>query len=1203
MTNKRVRIFFVWIALLVLALPAKAQQRFFNLTADEVKVDSVLPHFLYSIPLPENYQDSVYTVSVKYPEYMDMTVSDVANYNRISGAALPSQVPLSQNISVSRRKGYLVASFCPLVFRNNKYQMLVSFMLDVKAKAVKNSVLRQRKNDKAYASAADIYAEHSLLASGKWAKIRVSSSGVYQLTEATVRQAGFSNINKVKIYGYGGNLQNEALYANDLARTDDLKEVPQCVVGGKHLFYAKGPVSWTSNSSTVRRRNPYSDYGYYFITQSDEEPATVDSATFVSSFYPSPDDYHSLYEVDGYSWYNGGRNLFDPTPISVGGSQQVVITNTTGSQKGRLTVNVSAGGTNQIRIQLNGKDIGTLNVRILDYCKAGQDSGTYLLDNLKVDGGKDTITIQNVSGETARLDYVSMAWEKAIPLPNLSGSHPAATYVKNIANQDLHADGQADLVIIIPASRTLLKQAQRLKEFHESHDGMRVNIVAADQLYNEFSSGTPDANAYRRYLRMLQDRAATEADMPKYLLLFGDCVWDNRMLTADCKRFDPDDYLLVYESENSFSETVCYAGDSWMGILAEGAGSDARRELQDVGVGRFPVTTVAEAKIMVDKTINYSKNQNGGAWQNTIMFMGDDGNDNIHMKDVDSVANSVGRDYPNFLIKKVMWDAYTRESSATGNTYPEVSKIIRQQQANGALVMDYGGHGNATLISHESVLGLSDFSESRTSNLPLWVTAACDIMAFDGVTETIGEAAVLNEKGGAVAFYGTARTVFTSANKYINHAFMKRVLSLQDGKPITLGEAHRLAQNDVMLGTNRYPTPTREDPNKTSPEQDNTENHLQYSLLGDPALSLNLPTAQVVVDEIDGVAVGSGTMPTVKAGAVIKMKGHVAGVEGFNGVVTATVRDTREEITCKLNNTSDDGAEEAFKYLDRTKTLYHGSDSIRNSSFELTFAVPKDINYADGQGMINLYALNTDKTIRANGSCDQFIVGGSAEAKNDSVGPSIYCYLNSPSFVDGGNVNSTPYFVAEIKDKDGINAAGSGIGHDLQLVIDGDMAKTYTLNNNFSYDFGTYTSGSTFYSIPELEEGPHRLQFRAWDIQNNSSTAVLHFNVVKGLRPQLFNIGMTNNPARTSTTFIISHDRMESNMDVVIELFDAAGRQMWRHAESGVSATGNYTVDWDLSVDGGRPLQTGVYLYRVKVSSEGSSYVSKTKKLIVISNR
>ncbi len=62
------------------------------------------------------------------------------------------------------------------------------------------------------------------------------------------------------------------------------------------------------------------------------------------------------------------------------------------------------------------------------------------------------------------------------------------------------------MVIIIPASQKLLKQAQRLKEFHEQHDGLRVTIVPADELYNEFSSGTPDANAYRRYLRMLSDQ-------------------------------------------------------------------------------------------------------------------------------------------------------------------------------------------------------------------------------------------------------------------------------------------------------------------------------------------------------------------------------------------------------------------------------------------------------------------------------------------------------------------------------------------------------------------------------------------------------------------------------------------------------------------------------------------------------------------------
>ena len=67
--------------LLMLVVPAQAQ-RFFNLTSSEVRVDSVLPRFVYSIPLIGAYRDSVYTVSLKYGEYIDMTASDIANYNR-----------------------------------------------------------------------------------------------------------------------------------------------------------------------------------------------------------------------------------------------------------------------------------------------------------------------------------------------------------------------------------------------------------------------------------------------------------------------------------------------------------------------------------------------------------------------------------------------------------------------------------------------------------------------------------------------------------------------------------------------------------------------------------------------------------------------------------------------------------------------------------------------------------------------------------------------------------------------------------------------------------------------------------------------------------------------------------------------------------------------------------------------------------------
>ena len=164
------------------------------------------------------------------------------------------------------------------------------------------------------------------------------------------------------------------------------------------------------------------------------------------------------------------------------------------------------------------------------------------------------------------------------------------------------------------------------------------------------------------------------------------------------------------------------------------------------------------------------------------------------------------------------------------------------------------------------------------------------------------------------------------------------------------------------------------------------------------------------------------------------------------------------------------------------------------------------------------------------------------------------------------------------------------------------MSRTYVLNDNFVYDFGTYTSGTTYYAIPELEPGHHTLQFRAWDILNNSSVARLDFNVVSGLKPRVTKVSATNNPATTETTFIVTHDRNNGEMDVVIEVFDASGRLLWKHGESGTSTGNTYTVKWNLTTDGGQKLQTGVYLYRARVSCDGSSQATKANKLVVIGN-
>ena len=1194
------------LVLLALGLSASAQ-RFFNLASEQVSVDSVLPHFSYTIPLPADYRDSIYTASIVYPEFIDMTPTDIANYHRLSADSLPTLPVVSQQMLYDRRSTMLNMNFCPLVYRDGKYQILVSFMLRVdakpaavagKAKSVARVASASALSNAATTRATDAssrYAAHSVLRSGRWAKIRVPETGVYELTSAVARQAGFSDLSRVKIYGYGGNLQNEVLNGDELAAHDDLKEVPTCMVNGHRLFYARGPVSWSSNTAARRTRNPYSSYGYYFLTENDSTPASVDSTAFLNSFYPSADDYHSLYEVDGFSWYEGGRNLFDPEAINTNATKRLVITHPKGVSSAQLSVNVTAGQNARVSIAVNGSTLGTISVTLADLDAANERAATYQLSTLNA---TDTVKITTLAGGPVHLDYVSLAYDKPAPAPDLTQTFPAPEYVYNITNQDHHADAQADMVIIIPTSQKLLAQAERLAAYHRQHDSLRINIVPADELYNEFSSGTLDANAYRRYMKMLYDRAETDADLPRYLLLFGDGVWDNRMLTSGCRNLDPDDYLLCYESENSFNEVHCYVDDGFFGYLDDGEGVNlqnsynSKPDMLDLGIGRFPVTTAADAKIMVDKAISYMDNDNAGAWQNVMMFMGDDGNSNLHMSDCNIAAEQVMAAHPGYQVKKVMWDAYAEEVTSTGNRYPDVSNIIKQQQKQGALIMDYSGHGRADWISHEAVLTLSDFQSFTNTNLPLWITASCDIMAFDGLVDNIGETAVLNANGGAVAFYGTTRTVYAYYNGLINRAFLRYVLSTENGKALTLGEAQRRAKNYLITSGG-----------------DLTDNKLQYTLLGDPALSLNLPQATVVIDSINGQPV-STTPVNLASGSVASIAGHVSGSSestvqnDFNGTVSLQVLDSRELITCHMNPSarSDKGANTPFQFYNRTKNVYNGTDSIRGGRFSMQFVVPVDLNYDNATGLVCAYAVKADRSLSAHGSSEAFILGGSGTIGSDSIGPKIRCYLNSPDFQNGGNVNPTPYFVAQLSDDDGINATGNGIGHDLELIVDGEASRTYNLNDNFQFDFGSYTSGSTWYSIPALEPGHHSLLFRAWDNMNNASTATLDFTVVKGLVPTIFSVAASRNPATTSTSFIINHNFRGSDLYVIIDVFDMSGRLLWSHSEQGTSDTNNYTIDWNLTTGDGKRLQTGVYLYRARVSSDGSAAASKAKKLIIINN-
>ena len=109
--------------------------------------------------------------------------------------------------------------------------------------------------------------------------------------------------------------------------------------------------------------------------------------------------------------------------------------------------------------------------------------------------------------------------------------------------------------------------------------------------------------------------------------------------------------------------------------------------------------------------------------------------------------------------------------------------------------------------------------------------------------------------------------------------------------------------------------------------------------------------------------------------------------------------------------------------------------------------------------------------------------------------------------------------------------------------------------------------------------------------------------MASGLTPKLRHIGVTNNPARTATTFLISHDRRGSRIDVTVEVFNTSGRLCWSRVERGVSTENTYRVDWDLRQNDGTRMQPGIYIYRVKVACDGSKSASKSEKLIIVGNK
>lgn len=1095
------------------------------------------------------------------------------------------------------------------------------------------------------------YASESVLNSGKWVKIQVAEDGIYKLTAADLKKMGFSNLDKVAVYGYGGWPLDE-----DFSTTyiDDVPEVAVWRSADYLLFYGKGPRKWeysSSDKSFIHTNNPYSNYGYYFVSEKETTGRTMEKAASAAgaTLQVTTFDDYVLHEEELVSVNSSGRELYGESftstlsrdfTISVPG-----ITNDEGKAtlsfisrgNGTITMNVDGNALisgsvsvpsdeyevarelyrerawmadkgETVKVNIGYSTTGHKNVH-LNYFRLQMKRQLKVYDNytffrsLSARGNASRFVIQGADASTLVFDVTDgvnpQQMETSLNGTELSFSIPASASLREfvvvkpsqikapvtvgeVANQNLHALPQQDMIII--AQPNFTTQAERLAEAHRTKDNLTVRVVTPESIYNEFSSGTPDATAYRRFMKMFYDRKTSEADAPKYLLLFGDGSFDNRKLTSAWKSVDMSNMLLTYQTENSLS-SQSYVIDDYFGFLDD---ADNKKSLQNkklcLGIGRFPIRTVEQATQMVDKVISYMENKNTGSWKNNLCFMADDGSNTDgfmteHMEFADQLAGYVESEHPEFLVNKLYYDAYKKDMTA--GTYPDVRSGLQKLLKDGLLLFNYTGHGGTTALSDEKVLTQTDINQFTYTHLPVWVTATCDFTRFDDLNTSAGEDVFLNKSSGGIALFTTVRVAYSRPNFPINDNVIRNLFERNNGRRRTLGEVMQATKNTLS-----------------------SVYKLGFCLIGDPAVKIAYPEFGMKVTTVNGQSV-DGNSISFKALEKITVEGEVLDASGqlvtdFTGIVNPTVKDSKVTVTCLKNSNKDDSP--AFTFTDYPNTIFIGNDSVRNGKFSFTFTVPKDISYSNLQGKMNLYAVDTESGNEAQGNFDNFIVGGTSDtAETDTIGPEIRAlYLNDTTFVDGGQVNTTPYFVAELWDKSGVNITGSSVGHDMMLVIDESTVLSYNLNSYYELLPGEDGTGIVKFPIPALEPGKHTAEFWVWDILNNSTVRTFTFEVVEGLKPFLFDVIATPGIAREQVTFHLMHNRPESRMRVGIMVYDLAGRQLWKHEESGTSGLfENYTVSWDLT-SGGARMRPGVYIYRAAISTDNSKDATKARKFIIL---
>ena len=764
----------------------------------------------------------------------------------------------------------------------------------------------------------------------------------------------------------------------------------------------------------------------------------------------------------------------------------------------------------------------------------------------------------------------------------------SAEAVGKIPNQNIHAIDNVDLVILY--HRDFQQEALRLAQHRAEYDGLTVEIVEIEQVYNEFASGKSDPAAIRDFARMLYQRT----ERFRYLVLFGDGSFDARNIYGLGGNFIP-----TYQKE-SYNPVEAYPTDDFYALLNSEDENDALDGNLNIAVGRLPAKTPEEAASIVDKIIHYDSSKDVlGDWRNRLVFVGDDNDrspgysDIDHYKDADNIAEELNDTIRYLNLEKIYLDAFPQESTPGGERIPQATEQLNKAIFKGALAVTYLGHGGPKGWAQERVLNITDIlGWDNYDQMPIFITATCTFAGYDDPTfTTAGEEVFLNRKGGAIALMTTVRAVYASSNvRMTENALDYMFVRSNNGNVPTIGEAFQRGKNDVSGDFN-------------------INNSRKFALLGDPSMKIGLPKYKVATTRIDSKAVDPAQADTLRALQRVTIEGIVLGLDGellssFNGIIYPTIFDKAQTVA-----TLGQGSNSVYNYRIQKNVLFRGRASVVNGQFQFTFVVPRDINYQYGFGKISYYAADETTIEDAAGSYENIIIGGTdPNALADDRGPKVEVFMNTEDFVFGGITNPSPTLLAVLEDDNGINVVGNSIGHDLEGVLNGNTQNTYLLNDFYESELDDYTRGKVRYPLSNLPEGRHNIRIKAWDVANNSAEGYTEFVVAASEEVALEHVLNYPNPFTDFTCFQFDHNLSNQELEVMVQVFTISGRLV-KTIQASIFSDGalrrDDCIEWDGRDDYGDRLGRGVYLYKVKVRAANTgnavlSGESEFEKLVIL---